>query len=230
MLTILIATRNQHKVREIKAIYRISHRESRLSCKGIPNIRFISLSRFPDAPEVKENGRTYLSNAAKKAVAVAKHTGHLTLGEDSGIEVKALNWMPGLRSARYATSDRHKNAGDIDNNAKLLLRLAEVSPLAPRRRASSNILLSGSIARYRSAVVIAHPQKGVIARAEGICWGRIALKPAGKNGFGYDPLFIPNRTSRIPYPATATFGQLPISLKHRISHRAMAIRKILAKF
>ncbi len=204
-LTIVIGTKNRHKVREIMAIYRLSGRK--------PAIRFIPLRRFDNIPDVKETGQTYLANAAKKAITWAKYTGQPVLAEDSGIEIKALNWQPGLRSARFASDSRHRNATDKENIRKLLALL-------------SGLPMSKRTARYRCSAVIALPKGKIIALAQGICWGRIALKPKGRNGFGYDPIFIPAHSAA---RGRLTFGQLPARLKHCISHRGIALRKIFRK-
>ncbi|MEK7448268.1 MAG: RdgB/HAM1 family non-canonical purine NTP pyrophosphatase [Planctomycetota bacterium] len=196
-LRLLIGTRNKGKIREIKALF-----------KNLP-IKFISLAQFKHVPPTKETGRTYQANAEKKALVLARITpvrltGELVLAEDSGIEVKALGGRPGIYSARYSGA----GATDEKNNAKLL---KELNGLPPSRRQ----------ARYRSVVVLAN-QKGILFSATGTCAGRIATELKGKNGFGYDPLFIPTGY-------TKTFGQLPIKIKHRISHRARAIRKLINK-
>jgi XTP/dITP diphosphohydrolase len=182
------------------------------------------LSAFPNAPNIKETGRTYLDNATKKAVNWARHTGQIVLAEDSGIEIKALNWEPGIHSARYASTNKHRNATDAENRAKLLAALKGL----PR---------SKRIARYRCVAVLAHPDKGVLAKSHGTCYGYIADKACGKNGFGYDPVFIPKVISSpllFPLPSGErikvrgqTFGQLPAYIKNRLSHRAKAIRGII---
>ncbi|MFH0889467.1 MAG: non-canonical purine NTP pyrophosphatase [Planctomycetota bacterium] len=189
--------------------------------KNTPIIRFLPLSSFPDIPAVKEDGRTYSENAAKKALIWAKNTGYPTLAEDSGIEVKALKWQPGRYSARYASlpdskTDRNKirNALYKNNNQKLLDKLHKLS-------------MSKRTARYRCSAVLASPQGKIIAKSEGICRGKIAFKPTGKNGFGYDPIFMPCR--KTADCNQLTFGQLPTKLKHSIGHRGKALRKIFKK-
>jgi XTP/dITP diphosphohydrolase len=208
-LIIVLGTKNPHKVREILAIYRLSGKK--------PNIRFIPLSRFDNIPDVKESGRTYLANAAKKAISWARHTGLPVLAEDSGIEVKALDWQPGIYSARYASRGNTRNAPHRNNNQKLLSKL-------------QGLPMSKRTARYRCSAVIALPDGKIIARAQGTCWGRIAFKPVGQNGFGYDPVFVPKfAIPNSPFAIGSTFGQLPASFKHRISHRSIALRKIFRK-
>ncbi|MDI6732538.1 MAG: non-canonical purine NTP pyrophosphatase [Planctomycetota bacterium] len=251
---IIIGTRNKHKIREIKAIYLLlvpprrdySELSRRMSGNSFPdksrklsglgrknpksspdvhrgtnpklNIRFIPLSDFSarggNLPTVKENAKTYTENARKKAVSLAKYTGYITLSEDSGIEVKALKWQPGIYSARYASMEKNRNAPDQNNNQKLLNELPDV-PMSKR------------IARYRCSAVVSSPNGKILAKAEGTCWGKIAFSPKGRNGFGYDPIFIPDkqpaRTKRL------TFGQLPANFKHTISHRGKALKKIFLK-
>ncbi|MFH1227632.1 MAG: non-canonical purine NTP pyrophosphatase [Planctomycetota bacterium] len=213
-MQIVIGTKNKGKLREIRSIYRqwLGKRKSFLI--------LIPLSDFPNVPDVKETGRNYLDNARKKALSWARCTGQIVLAEDSGIEIEALNWRPGIRSARFASNDKHRNATDNENHTKLL---AALSGLDRRRRR----------ARYRCTAVLAspqavphlcgaHPKKGVLVVSDGVCHGYIAQNPAGTNGFGYDPLFCPvgkNYSNR-------TFGQIPASIKNRLSHRGKAIRKI----
>lgn len=200
-LIIVIGTKNAHKVKEILSI-------RRLTPGAKPSVKFIPLTKFPAISPVKENGQTYLANAIKKAKAWAKETGYITLAEDSGIEVKALGWKPGIYSARYASMDG-KNAPHKDNNTKML---AELAGLPPSKR----------IARYQCFAVLAAPDGRILARTRGVCRGKIALAPAGKNGFGYDPIFIPDGY-------TKTLGQLPAKVKHTISHRAQALRAMFRK-
>lgn len=231
-LIIILGTKNHHKIREITAIYR------QLNPPKL-NIKFIPLYKYANTPPVREGGKTYLANATKKALTWARYTGQPTLAEDSGIEVKTLNWQPGIYSARYASlplmrdgkarvlSDpmgKTKNATHKNNNQKLLSKL-------------QGLPISKRIARYRCSAVIASPEGRIIAFSQGTCWGRIALGPAGQNGFGYDPIFVPNIPDgiinsklHISHSASElTFGQLPAWLKHRISHRGIALRKIFRK-
>jgi len=206
-ISIVIGTKNSHKVKEILAIWR-QFRDNN------PSIKFLPSTSFPDIPSVNEDGRTYLENAAKKALIWAKNTGYPTLAEDSGIEVKALKWQPGRYSARYAYLNKTKNASYKNNNQKLLDKLKGL-PMAKR------------IARYRCSAVLASPQGKIITKSAGICWGKITLKPMGKNGFGYDPVFIPSH--KTAHSNLLTFGQLPTRLKHSISHRGKALRKLFQR-
>ena len=186
----VIASGNPHKVRELVAL---------LPLRGA---RWRSLAEFPSLPRVPERGATFEANATRKALAVARATGLLALADDSGLEVDALRWGPGVRSARFA--GRHGD--DAANNRKLLRLLAGLPP--SRRRA-----------RYRCALALADPAR-VLAVTGGAWYGRIAVAPAGARGFGYDPLFL--------VPAYGkTVGQLPARVKQRRSHRARAARRMM---
>ncbi len=197
MHELIIATTNQGKLREIRELLKDF------------NLRITSLSDYPDAPKVEEDGTSFAQNALKKAATIALYTGKLTLGEDSGLEVKALGNKPGIYSARFAGA----NATDKKNNAKLLRVLRGV-PLKKRQ------------ARYRCFAALvdgrvgpATRDKGVIDVVNGSCAGLIALRGRGKNGFGYDPLFFLSKYNK-------TFGELDPSIKAKISHRARALAKV----
>lgn len=192
MKVILIGTRNQRKFKEIKSIL-----------KKIP-FRLVSLKGFKGLPRIAETGRSYQANALKKARLLRRWTGLPVLSEDSGLEVFALKGKPGIYSARYAGRDTHP----ARNNQKLLAELGDL-PAARRQ------------ALYRCVAVFIGPDNNPLV-SEGICQGRIAFAPRGKNGFGYDPLFIPAGYRR-------TFGELSARTKNRISHRARALRKIARK-
>jgi XTP/dITP diphosphohydrolase len=187
MLRLVIATRNRGKFRELAGLCRLR------------GIRWYSLAEFPHAPPVREDGRTFEANARKKARAAARVTGMLALAEDSGLEVEALRWGPGVRSARFA--GRHGD--DRANNARLLRRLRGL-PLTRRR------------ARYRCVLALASPSR-VLAVTRGRWAGWIAERPRGHRGFGYDPVFL------VP-GAGKTVAELPASVKRRLSHRAAAAR------
>ena len=161
---IAIASRNQHKLRELARI-----------CADWPTtwvtVETEDPARFPD---VEETGETYLDNALLKARAVAEALGIPAIADDSGIEVDALGGKPGPRSARYAG----EHASDEDN----LLALMQAVRGVPR---------GGRTARYRCAAAIAWPG-GEELNAEGVCDGELVPKPTGDRGFGYDPIFVPN--------------------------------------
>jgi XTP/dITP diphosphohydrolase len=189
---LVAATHNSGKLRELQAL---------LEPMGI---ELLSLRGFATLPTVREDGLTFLANARLKAHAVARHTGHCALADDSGLEVTALGGAPGVRSARLA-ADAGVEGGDAANIAVLLSRLQGVPPA---QRA----------ARFRCALVVAAPDGREIT-AEGACDGRIADAPRGTRGFGYDPVFIPAGHRR-------TFAELGSDEKAAISHRACALANL----
>ena len=147
----------------------------------------------------EETELTFAGNAALKSKAAFEQTGHISLADDSGLEVDALDGRPGVFSARYAGED----ATDEQNNAKLLMELESV----PEHARS---------ARFRSAIAISF-DAGDPLIFEGSVEGSIGYEPVGSNGFGYDPLFrLPNGRS---------FGELSPEEKNPISHRGMAMKK-----
>ncbi len=190
MKELLVATKNKGKVREIADILTPL------------DFKVTSLLDHGRLPEIIEDGTTFRANAAKKAVIIARHTGVLVMGEDSGLEVDALGGRPGVYSARYSGD----NATDESNNDLLLKELTDV-PYEKRT------------ARYRSAMALADKDM-LVDVVEGSCEGIIATERRGTNGFGYDPLFI------IP-SHQKTFGELDLSVKQTMSHRANALKKFL---
>jgi XTP/dITP diphosphohydrolase len=168
------------------------------------------LSFFDEMAIPKESGRTFEENAILKAVAVSQdrrvQDRHLlVVADDSGLEVDALGGAPGIFSARYAG----EHASDKENIDKLLSELA--------RR---DVPLDQRSARFRCVIALAREGK-LLGKSEGIVEGSIVDLPRGSRGFGYDPIFLPNGFDK-------TFGELPIELKNRISHRARAIRAFRA--
>lgn len=168
----------------------------------VPGVRWHSLAGFPRVPPVREDGKSFDANAITKARAAAKITGWLALADDSGIEVNALGGAPGIRSARFAGAHR----GDQANNEKLL-------------RLMKNIPVERRGARYRCSLVLASPSR-VIAITRGSWTGRIATEPKGRGGFGYDPIVLISRFGK-------TVAQLPAGVKRRLSHRAVAARRMV---
>jgi XTP/dITP diphosphohydrolase len=185
MTSILLATRNKHKIEEIKTIL------SDLS------LQVLTLNDFPDVPPLKEEGTTFQENSLQKAQTVYKHAKVLALADDSGLEVFFLNGRPGVISARYAG----EGATDEENNRKLLSQMMGV---APRRRR----------AQFRAVLTLLGD--GTAETTEGICSGMLAESPRGTNGFGYDPIFLPDGFSR-------TYAELTAAEKNTISHRAKAL-------
>ncbi len=154
--------------------------------------------------EVVEDGATFAENAARKACQQARHLGVWVLGEDSGLEVDALQGAPGVYSARFSGA----GATDASNNQLLLEKLSGV-PLEKRT------------AHYVCHMTLSDPTGAVRAESEACCRGRIGVEPLGCHGFGYDPLFGIPEYHR-------TFGQLGGMAKAALSHRARAARRLVA--
>jgi XTP/dITP diphosphohydrolase len=185
---ILIATRNSKKLKEIRRLL-----------KGI-GVRVRSLDGLYGLPKVKEDGKTFNANARKKAVEISSRLDMLVMADDSGLEVPALGYEPGINSARYAGPKQD----DKKNIAKLLKAMKRLTGI--RRRA-----------RFRCVICISKGRK-VIRMIEGKVDGYIISEPMGLTGFGYDPVFIPEKCKK-------TFAQLGPASKDRISHRAKALRE-----
>jgi len=188
---VVLATRNKGKIREIVPI---------LSSQLKIPVEILSLLDYPHIPEIKEDGRTLEENAIKKATTVASLTGLITIADDSGLEVDALDGLPGVHSARFAGEE-----ADDKKNMEKLLHLLEGIPLERRT------------ARFRCVIAIAHPS-GEIHTVDGTCDGIITTEKRGERGFGYDPVFL------IPSYGK-TFAELGEEIKNRISHRAIALKK-----
>lgn len=186
---LLIATRNRHKLEELQEIL------------ADLNIELLSLNDVASIPEIIEDGKTFEDNAIKKAHETANLTGYLTLADDSGLMVDALQGAPGVYSARYSGP----GATDEKNNQKLLAELKNISP-------------DQRTAQFVCVIAVADPD-GNVRTVEGVCKGSIAQEPAGSEGFGYDPLFIPEGFSR-------HFAQLSPDEKNAISHRGRALQKV----
>ncbi len=180
--SLVIASGNQGKVTEFKAFLR-SHPF---------NIQSIS-----KALEVNENGKTFLANAALKALAAAKLYGEWSLADDSGLCVEALNGSPGVHSARYAFNDEQRIS-------RLLKELEGVDV----RRAS-----------FCSAICIASPEEKILFQVEAKCEGLIPLKPRGLGGFGYDSVFEVQ-------PIGLTFAEMTPDQKKLWGHRGIAFKKL----
>jgi XTP/dITP diphosphohydrolase len=205
MTTLLIATRNAHKVGEIQAIL------------GAP-FGFLTLNDFPAAPKVVEDANTFAGNATKKAGELARWLRNRNAGrapapdyvlaDDSGLEVDALNGAPGVYSARFAGGERDENSPDAENNAKLLRLLQDVPP---ERRT----------ARFRCVIALVPVGEHPARIFDGACEGRIQWAASGHGGFGYDPLFVPEGFVQ-------SFAELGEEVKNRLSHRARALAKLKA--
>jgi len=204
-MNLVVATQNKKKLEEIKEIL-----------KGL-NLKILSLTDYPKAPRIIENGRTFRENAIKKAVKIAKFTGKLTLGEDSVLCVDALGGKPGVYSSRFAGKDK----SDRKNNFKLL-KLLEGLPLSKRRAHyyCAVALAIGSQTTVFWPVALAD-KDGLVGVAEGKCSGFIGFTSKGNFGFGYDPLFVIPKYKK-------TFAQLGACIKHKMSHRFRALQKAKA--
>jgi XTP/dITP diphosphohydrolase len=220
MTTLLIATRNRHKVEEIRAIL---GRE----------FQFLTLDDFPAAPAVIEDADTFAENATKKAMELAEWlaAGHsklkiknlkpdFVLADDSGLEVDALNGAPGVRSARFAEMGKNENSPDADNNAKLLRLLEKVPAENRTARFRCVIVLVPVIPkRMENVSPVCFAVESDVQIFDGACEGKIIFTPRGGHGFGYDPLFAPDGFDR-------TFAELDDDVKNRLSHRAKALEKL----
>jgi XTP/dITP diphosphohydrolase len=163
-------------------------------------IQFVGLSILSDIPEVSEDGLTYHENALKKTMTYYNLAKMPTLAEDSGLEVDYLNRAPGIRSSRFAG----ENATDKENNKKLLALLEGIH--GEKR-----------IARFISVLCLVIDEKPHFF--EGEVKGHLLTRSRGRSGFGYDPIFVPEG-------CTKSFAELGVRIKNKISHRAMAMRKL----
>ncbi len=191
-MELLLATENQNKVQELSKMLDPEKWQVR------------SLRDFPRVVIPPEDAPDFLGNALIKARAAAQQTGLLTLADDSGLAVDALDGAPGVRSARYAGEEHDDDA----NNRKLLRALAGV----PSEKRT---------ARFLSCIVLVTPE-GIEYHTVGTCEGRIALAPSGTGGFGYDPLFLVDGLGK-------TMAELSMEEKNAVSHRGKALKEILLK-
>ena len=185
-----MASHNQHKIKEIEAITKKF---------GMPVISRDDAGVPP--VEIVEDGETFEENSLKKAQEIQKLCGRITLADDSGLEVDYLGGAPGVYSARFAGED----GNDAKNNEKLLKLL-------------DGLKKDDRKAKFVSVITMVFPD-GEVLTARGECPGRIITAPAGENGFGYDPLFVPDGYDK-------TFAQLTAEEKNHISHRAKALEKL----
>ncbi len=190
METIIAASRNQHKITEIEAITK----------KFGMNIVSRDEAGIPKF-EIEEDGETFEENSFKKANEIMKVCGKITIADDSGLMVDYLGGAPGVYSARFAGED----GNDTKNNEKLLMLLEGVSYKERR-------------AKFVSVITMVYPD-GTQLAARGECEGHIIDAPVGENGFGYDPLFVPDGYQR-------TFAQLSAEEKNQISHRVKALKQL----
>jgi len=208
---LIVATKNPGKLAEFEALLRDcpglrscwvapacamhkpgTHVEDPLRDRGI---HLFSLADYPDMPDIPEDGTGFLENALIKARAACAFAGHPALADDSGLEVDALDGLPGILSARFAPTAEERN-----------LKLLELMRDVPDDRRT---------ARFVCALALVRPD-GFEWTTLGVCEGRIARSLSGAGGFGYDPLFF--------YPPVGlTFAEIPLAEKNRISHRGRAL-------
>ncbi|OGC24916.1 non-canonical purine NTP pyrophosphatase, RdgB/HAM1 family [candidate division WOR-1 bacterium RIFOXYB2_FULL_42_35] len=181
MMQILVATGNKHKLREVKQILKLRVTGCEL--------------------RVHENGKTFEANAIKKAKAIKLKPGQIAIADDSGLEVKALNGKPGIKSARFA--------GPNPTPEKLCTKLLRVM---------SNVNEVMRIAQFVCVIAIVYPN-GEVKTVKGICKGKIIHEMRGERGFGYDPVFVPQGYKK-------TFAEMSPVMKNRLSHRGRALKKL----
>jgi XTP/dITP diphosphohydrolase len=195
-IKIVLASGNRHKYDEFADFF--------APLRGVSGerVELLNGADFGQAPDIDESGSSYEENAAIKARAYARLTGLPAMADDSGLEVRALGWRPGIHSSRAAPG------GDRGRISWLLGQMEEKND----RRA-----------RFAASLVIAFPDSREGAAdyfsSEGVCWGCVSDCPSGKDGFGYDPVFVPDGHQR-------SFAALGRAVKRKISHRAIAMRGV----
>ncbi|WP_018686902.1 RdgB/HAM1 family non-canonical purine NTP pyrophosphatase [Actinokineospora enzanensis] len=193
MTRVLLASRNKKKLAELRRI---------LAASSIDGVEIVGLDDVPAFPDAPETGATFEANALAKARDAVRETGLPTVADDSGIAIDALNGMPGVLSARW--SGTHGN-----DQANLDLVLAQLTDVPDERRGGA----------FVCALALVHPDgRELVLRSE---WrGRITREPSGANGFGYDPIFVPEGHAE-------TSAELAPEAKDGISHRGQALRELL---
>ncbi|SHH07099.1 RdgB/HAM1 family non-canonical purine NTP pyrophosphatase [Streptoalloteichus hindustanus] len=193
MTRVLVASRNAKKLAEMRRI---------LDAKDVAGIEIVGLDDVPPFPEEPETGATFEENALAKARDAVRATGLPAVADDSGLAIDALNGMPGVLSARWS-------GGHRDDRANVELVLGQLGDVPDERRGAA----------FVCAVALVRPDGSeVVVRGE---WpGRIVREPRGDNGFGYDPIFVPEGEER-------TSAELPSAEKDEISHRGRALRALL---
>ena len=232
-MKLVLATQNLGKVRELRDMLKSQ------------SLQICALHDFPDAPDIVEDGETYAENACKKANAIADYTGHLTLADDAGLEVAALNGAPGVHSKRWAGEDANDEMriakllaaleGKPNRDARFVAAVAIAKPVSSNSagfvehelvpRSSAGFVGRGPVPRHADSTQSAgFVGRGPVPRHAdstqvviGVCEGHITLSPIGKGGFGYDPVFVPAGYDK-------TFAELGEECKNRISHRAKALQ------
>jgi len=192
MKKIVLATANTHKVIEFQRILN----------ELLPDLELVAASQFPGVPEIEETGSTFAENALIKARAINEFTNLPALADDSGLVVEALNGAPGIFSARYAGIN-------ADDKANVMKILNEIKGL-------DQSLLS---AKFECSIALVDKSQDLELVVDGQMPGQVIKEVRGENGFGYDPIFVPQGL-------TKTSSELSDSEKDKISHRGIALRKI----
>jgi len=189
-MIVVAATQNKHKIKEINEITKEFDMEIISRDEaGVPNV------------EIEEDGDTFEENSEKKAREIMEICGRITVADDSGLMVDILGGAPGVISARFAG----EACDDSKNNEKLLKLLESVE-------------LKDRTAKFVSVITMVYPDGSKLV-ARGECKGHIIYVPKGNNGFGYDPLFVPEGYDK-------TFAELSSEEKNKVSHRAIALRNL----
>jgi XTP/dITP diphosphohydrolase len=191
-MEIVIASHNLHKIREFRDMF-----------KPFKHIDVLSLHNFPQYTLPEETGKTFQENAVNKALHAANALQKWVLADDSGLVVPALKGQPGIYSRRYASDD----ATDSENREKLL-------------KAMVHLKEHERTAYFECSLALASPQK-LKKNVTGMCEGKILVEERGRNGFGYDMLFVKNEYDK-------TFAEIEESVKNRISHRRKAFEKLVS--
>ncbi|MGA6164117.1 RdgB/HAM1 family non-canonical purine NTP pyrophosphatase [Amycolatopsis magusensis] len=193
MTRLLVASRNAKKLGELRRI---------LAAEGLGGIEVVGLGDVPEFPEAPETGATFEENALAKARDAAAATGLPSVADDSGLAVDALNGMPGVLSARWS-------GGHGDDQANLDLVLAQLSDTPDERRGAAFVCAAALVIPGGEELVVRGEWRGALLREE-----------RGGNGFGYDPIFVPDGETR-------TSAELDPSEKDASSHRGRAMRALL---
>jgi XTP/dITP diphosphohydrolase len=201
---LLIATNNKGKVKELQELLRDT------------GIELVTPAQIDLQLDVVEDGSTYAENATKKAIAFSNTSGTISLADDSGLEVDALDGAPGLYSARYSPKP---NATDADRRAYLLQNLQDKPrPWTARFHATIAIAIPGKLWSQTGLLSDMQEQAPALQIFEGICEGEIIPEERGRGGFGYDPIFLLSELRK-------TMAELSMDEKNRLSHRAKAVMK-----
>jgi len=191
-MRLLLATRNKGKLAELQ----------RLLADAVPGVEVVGLADVAEYPEAPETGATFADNALLKAREAAAHTGLISVADDSGIAIDALNGMPGVLSARWAGTRK-------DDTANLQLVLEQLADVPDERRGGAFVCAAALVTPAGAETVV-----------EGRMPGRVIREPRGSNGFGYDPIFVADGKQ-------LTNGELPPAEKDAISHRGKALRALV---